>query len=45
MIVNADLAYAHGNLFRGTRGSEKPQNSSSQRDPKLAKKLEKKPHS
>lgn len=43
MIVNADLAYAHGNLFRGKVGENGT--AGGRRDPKLAKKLEAKPHS
>lgn len=38
VVVNADLAWAHGNLFKGV-GDE------GMRDPRLAKRLEGKPHS
>lgn len=37
VVVNADLAWAHGNLFRDEKGER--------RDPRLAKRLEGKPHS
>ncbi|GHJ85905.1 hypothetical protein NliqN6_2307 [Naganishia liquefaciens] len=37
VVVNADLAWAHGNLFKDVRGE--------QRDPRLTKRLEGKPHS
>lgn len=40
VIVNADLAYAHANLFRGANDEQ-----GTKRDPQLAKKLEGKPHS
>jgi phytoene desaturase (3,4-didehydrolycopene-forming) len=40
VVVNADLAWAHGNLFKA--GGKEGQG---QRDPKLAKRLEGKPHS
>lgn len=37
VVVNADLAWAHGNLFKDSRGER--------RDPRLTKRLEGKPHS
>ncbi|KAJ9097337.1 hypothetical protein QFC20_006250 [Naganishia adeliensis] len=38
VVVNADLAWAHGNLFRDSKGGGR-------RDPRLARRLEGKPHS
>ncbi|KAJ9113041.1 hypothetical protein QFC22_006137 [Naganishia vaughanmartiniae] len=48
VVVNADLAYAHGNLFKrgGKEGGKAAETAKeARRDPRLADKLEAKPHS
>ncbi|KAJ9117681.1 hypothetical protein QFC24_006395 [Naganishia onofrii] len=48
VVVNADLAYAHGNLFKRDSkegGKVEATGKDSRRDPRLAEKLEAKPHS